>query len=126
MVQGTQPPAKTQFKQNKPWSSSKTLRGQMMAIITLVLVITMAAILATSLFYITQEEYQSWRIRQADIAHSADTTIEAFISNITDALTWSGLFAEDELRLSSSALTLLLDKSPAFLEVVYIQPDGQI
>jgi two-component sensor histidine kinase len=126
MIQETQPPAKPKFKGRKLWSPARTLRGRMMAVITIVLVVTMVAILATSLFYIAQEEYESWRNRQTDIARSADATIEGFLSNIQDTLIWSGLFAEDELRSSSAVLQLILDQSPAFLELVYIQPDGQI
>jgi PAS domain S-box-containing protein len=106
--------------------SRHSLGGRIMSILGIALLSSML-IFALSVFYFTyRTESEAWRGRQAEAARSAAGTVSGFIQRVEDALTVLSIVEPDHHVSDPDEIQALLNKNPAFLEVVRTDSTGMV
>lgn len=103
-----------------------SLRYRLIALLSVMLVVTIFVIGTTVLFFIYRNEQQSWQGRQAEAARYAATTVSAFILRSQNMLTLVSLLNPESLSNSPELLDDLLAQSLSLLEVVRLDPNGNV
>ncbi len=103
-----------------------SLRFGLMALLGGMLLITIFVIGAGVLFFIYRNEQNTWQGRQAEAAHYAANRVAAFIDGTQNALILVSLLNRDTLAANPHVMNDLLNESPALLELVRLDKNGEV
>lgn len=105
------------------WNS---LRWRLLAILGGMFLITLLVIGTSVFYFIFQNEQRFWQERQVEAALQASETVTEFVQRVEDTLHMVGSLEKSELLANPRLLDRLLQQNPAFLELIRLDPAGQI
>ncbi|WP_373498907.1 PAS domain S-box protein, partial [Desulfococcus sp.] len=106
---------------------SGSLRRQLLAVFGAALMMVLAASVLGVAYLVNQTEQEGWRGRQQEAARRAAESVGAFLAREQRVLLLIDLFGRDELAAEGSReLEDLLERNPAFLEIVYLTAEGSV
>lgn len=76
--------------------------------------------------FIESIEQEGWAGRQREAAQSAVRTIDDFLLRVEDTLVLLGSLSAEQIRQSPDLIPELLNRIPAWVEIVRVDPDGQV
>jgi signal transduction histidine kinase len=91
----------------------------------IVLAIGLLVVLGVA-FFVYRTEHESWQNRQAEAAHNAARIVDSFMRQVQGSMALFSLLDRDYLEERPEILHDLLDQTPALLEVVRLDPAGQV
>jgi len=106
--------------------SPRTLGGQVIALLGVVLLSTLTIFSLSVFYFVNRTESEAWRSRQSEAARNAAGTVSGFIQRVADALFVVSIVEPDQLVGDSDELNALIQKNPAFLEIVRMDSSGHI
>ncbi|MGQ9480949.1 response regulator [Chloroflexus sp.] len=96
----------------------------------LFLSVTLAAILLIAgygvFLFIRSIEQEGWAGRQREAAQNAVRTIDDFLLRVEDTLVLLASLSAEQIRRSPELAPELLNRIPAWVEIVRVDPDGQV
>jgi PAS domain S-box-containing protein len=103
------------------------LRRQLLTVFGAALCIVLLASMLGIGYLVNHAELKGWQDRQLEAARRAAETVGTFLEREQEILLLLDLFGHDELTAErSTELDELLQRNPAFLEVVYLDAAGRI
>lgn len=104
-----------------------SLRRQLLAVFGAALLVVLLASVLGVAYLVNRTEQAGWRGRQQEAARRAAETVGAFLERERRVLLLLDLFGRDELAAAGSTeLEELLERNPAFLEIVYLDAAGKV
>ncbi|WP_287156826.1 response regulator [Chloroflexus sp.] len=76
--------------------------------------------------FIESIEQEGWAGRQREAAQNAVRTIDDFLLRVEDTLVLLGSLSAEQIRQSPDLAPELLNRIPAWVEIVRVDPDGQV
>lgn len=108
-----------------PWRW-RSLRWQLLSLLGLTLLCTLAILGIIVHRYITAVEQRLWQSRQEDAAHYAAGVLARDLADHQSALTLIAELGADEFEENAHTLQNLLPLLPGALELLYLDADGRI
>ncbi|WP_299644355.1 response regulator [uncultured Chloroflexus sp.] len=106
------------------------LNTSLQAKLTLFLSLMLALILLVAAYgvflFIESIEHEGWAGRQREAAQNAVRTIDDFLLRIEDTLTLVGALSVEQVERSPDLLPEILNRVPAWIEIVRVDRDGRI
>lgn len=103
-----------------------SLRWYLLTVLSLVLLAALLVVGAGVLVFIARTEQQSWQERQAESAQHAARSIATFLQRQADTLATVEALSKENRPHITSIMQSMLDHSPALLEAVYVDRDGNL
>ena len=112
----------TLFPSNRPQS----LRWRLLTLLGGMLLVTLLVIGTSVFFFIYQNEEHAWQGRQQEAARHAAHTVAEFIDHTKNTLTLVSLIERDDLIEEPRVMTDLIRQTPALLEMLRLDKNGQV
>ncbi|MBN1179143.1 MAG: sensor histidine kinase [Anaerolineae bacterium] len=116
-------PGRTPFS---PPGSYLSLRQRLLRSLGIGVTVAVFLIVYSVTFFIYRAERQSWQSRQSESVHSAAITVDMFMQQMQDYMTLIGLLNRYYLAGRPDVLEGVLAESPAMLEVIRLDEEGQV
>src|SRR5687768_14904749 len=105
---------------------SSKLRRRIITIVGLEIFGALVLVTAGILYFTYQTEQAAWRGRQFEASQNSATYVAAFVQRAQDQLQMAGSLDPDYLVNNPETLKNVLERVPAFLEVVSLDANGQV
>jgi anti-anti-sigma regulatory factor/HAMP domain-containing protein len=98
----------------------------LLTVLSLVLLAALLVVGAGVLVFIARTEQQLWQERQAESAQHATQTVATFLQRQADTIATVGALSTEDPAHITKIMQSVLDHSPALLEIVYVDREGNL
>ncbi|RMD76262.1 MAG: ATPase, partial [Chloroflexi bacterium] len=103
-----------------------SLRAKLSFFLGLMLTLIMLVAAVGVFRFIESIEQEGWAGRQREAAQNAVRTIDDFLRRIEDTLVLVGALSAEQVATSPELLPAVLDRAPAWIEIVRVTRDGRV
>ncbi len=102
------------------------LRRRLLILLTGMILVTLLVIGSSVFYFISQNEQRTWQGRQGEAARHAAETVDTFLLNTEQTLNLVGLLDNETQLMQPEVLDGFLTYSPALLEIVRVDAQGNV
>lgn len=104
----------------------QSLRRVLLSTLGVMLLFLILFVVAGIVLFTFRIEQTTWENRRLDVAENSVLVVDDFINRMQSYLELIGQVTRNELKGTPRILNIILEREPALLEIIRLDPDGQI